>query len=157
MSNKSPGRLTSEDLYSPDDTKAVGISLYEKQKRSGLSQTVYTILGKGHSYDDDGVPVIWDIKCDDGQIEYAEDTSDACAKVTSNKGVTQYHIKTGHGGQFYNPVGLYEGAGRKSNAQRLGRHEYNWVQVNSKAFHFYLEFLRTKHNRYIVNAQREVM
>jgi len=161
QNKKNPGRVTDDDLasciYSPDDNRKVGLTPYERKQAADKEQTVYTILGKHHGYDDNKYPVLFDVRYEDGQIEHAEDSSDAFAKVSSFRGQTKYYIKTGSGGALYNPIGLYEGAGKDTNAIKMGRHQFNWTQVNSKCFGFYLEFLRTKNRRYIVNAQREVM
>ena len=158
---KSPGRVTNDDLssciYSPDDAREVGLTPYERKQVADKEQVVYTILGKHHGYDTKNYPVLYDVEYEDGQVQHAEDSSDAFAKVSSFKGQTKYYVKTGSGGVLYNPIGLYEGAGKDTNKIKMGRHLFRWTQVNSKCFAFYIEFLRTKNKRYIVNAQREVM
>lgn len=158
---RNPGRVTAEDLaqcvYSPNDDRDVALTPYEQSKIADKELVVYTILGQQHDLDEDGFPVLYDVEFEDGQIEYAEDKAVACAKASSFRGRTKYYVKAGYGGQLYNPVGLYEGGGRTSNVKRLGRHQYNWIEVNKKCFEFYLQFLKNKVARHLQHAQREII
>ena len=156
---KSPGRITREDLASAMSNP----NLTEDEQRPDYytaeedrQVVIYTIFGKHHSLEgEDKLPVLYDIRYDDDQVEYAEDSMDACAKMVMSGNVVTYFVKVGYGGHFYNPIGLYaEAAPRRK--QGLGRDEWNFIKIHRAAFDMYLRFLATKNKRYLISAEREV-
>jgi len=158
MTNRQrPGKATNDDLFAPNGDKTAGLTAYEKKMAAEDTEAIYTISGKQHDYDDNGLPVLYDVQYDDGQIEYAHDSLDAHVKVTTTKGREEYYAKIGAGGQLRNPIGLYEGAGRRTDEVRMGRAQFVWKRVSAKCINFYLEFLKTKNLRHLKNAQREVI
>tara|TARA_R110000803_G_scaffold5387_3_gene17739 strand:+ start:424 stop:861 length:438 start_codon:yes stop_codon:yes gene_type:complete len=119
------------------------------------SVTVYCIFGKHHALEgEQKLPVLYDVKYEDGQIDYAEDSTEACAKMVVSGNRISYFVKAGHGGHFYNPIGMYTSTGRERRIK--GRDEWDFQKVNKGAFEMYLRFLSTKANRYLVTAEREV-
>lgn len=138
------------------DNKPAGLTPFQERQAADIEQAVFTIYGKHHGVDDTQHPVLYDVEYEDGQIDYAEDSKDACAKLSFFRGKKRYFVKTGFGGQLYNPLGLYE-EGKGTNAKNMGRSQYEWSEVNPQCFRFYLEFLKTKVRRYLLNAQNEVI
>ncbi len=158
MANRQrPGKATKDDLFVPNADKAVGLTAYEKKVAAQDTEAVYTISGQQHDYNDDGLPVLYDVRYEDNQIDYAHDSVDAHAKVTVTSGTERYYAKIGYGGQLRNPIGLYEGAGRRTDEVRMGRAQFTWKIVSARCINFYLEFLKTKNLRHLKNAQREVI
>lgn len=146
-------RDLSNSLYSPQDNEEVQIELKPFDARE---VTIFTMFGRHHELDPSGYPLLYDVRYEDGQVDVAEESADAYAKMTHTSNRTKYYIKAGAGGHFYNPIGMYEGAGRSSNRTRLGRAEWNFVEVHKRCFQFYIDFLRTKNKAYLSNAEREV-
>lgn len=154
---KAPGRLTRDDIatcqFNPqgsDDDREVADHFAAEDDRA---VTIYCLFGKHHALEDK-LPVLYDVKYEDGQIDYAEDSKDACAKMTIVGNKVTYFVKAGHGGHFYNPIGMYTAVGRERRIK--GRDEWEFIKVSRPAFDMYVRFLTTKSNRYLVTAEREV-
>ena len=147
-------RDLSEAIYSPKDSDEIELELHPFNYREVV---IYTMFGKHHELDSQKYPLLFDIKYEDGQIEVAEESLDAFAKMTHFGNQTRYYIKAGSGGHFFNPLGMYEGAGHNNNRKRLGRSEWNFIEVPHKCFKLYLNFLKTKNRAFLTNAEREVL
>ena len=151
MTIKSPGRVTSGDIYQNKEvTEQKETTIKNKELQ------VFTITGKQHEYNEGGFPILYDV--DSGAaIDLAEDSNLAYAKKYTNGTKVECFVKSGDGGQLYNPIGMFEGAGKTTGGSRMGKKKYTWIKVNPKCFAFYIEFLKTKNGRHLINAQREII
>lgn len=122
---------------------------------------VFTIKGQEDYCDDSENPLVSDVVYEEGEsneyIEPAENLEQAYAKIIyGNKPrEDRYYIKLDMYGHMYNPVSIYDS---KLNKVRNRKHQEQLIfrQVNKKAFDLYMKFLRTKQERYITQAQREM-
>lgn len=112
------------------------------------SITVYTNKVNRDAFDENGHPLL-----NDGADEQAEDRQEACAKKVTKEGKVYYYVKRGNNGRFYNPVRNSEQT--KTPLQRLKLPEWRYKAVNEKTFLFYLEFLSTGNEAWLINAERE--
>lgn len=104
----------------------------------------FTIYGKHKSLDKDNNPIT---DCDNG---------DVLAKRITINSKSKYYIKVGAYGKIYNPMGLYsEGTSNKFLA-KAGKNAWEFTEVNSKVFDMYINFLRTKNQAWLSNAEREM-
>lgn len=103
----------------------------------------YTIYGKQDFLDDDKNPRI-------------TNENNALAKIISINSKNKYYIKVGSYGKIYNPMGLYsEGTSNKFLA-KVGKNAWEFTEVNQKVFDMYVNFLRTKNQAWLNNAEREM-
>lgn len=67
-----------------------------------------------------------------------------------------YYVKVGQDGKLFNPYGLFtEGTER---LERMGRPVYSMKPISNKnVFDKYVNFLRTKNEGYLRNAERELV
>ena len=150
MVNKARGtrESLSNSIFSPDPERPVSINITGEKNDAKLDRevVVYTVFGSHHAMEEEGqheYPVLYDVKYEDGQIEYAEDSAKAYAKVVYVRGKPTYYVKASSDGSLYSPHGLYEGAGRDPNRKRLGRAEWEFEVVKEVPFLLYRDFLRT--------------
>ena len=87
------------------------------------------------------------------------ETKECYAKLqtyTNHKGQPRYsyYVKSGRDGSLFNPWGMYtEGTESKS----FGSENYwRFQHVNKKCFDFYLRFLESRNNSWILHAEREI-
>ena len=117
--------------------------------------TAYTVTGKEDYVDGSGYPVI-EIANDMMPLAEIEERTDTyAARVVVGK-TTKHYIKKGKHGRLFNPIGLYSEGNAKKRMQHAGKMEWTLQSVTPRAFNFYLNFLRTKNEAYLNNAEREV-
>lgn len=91
-----------------------------------------------------------------------ESEEDAVAmRAETGRGVS-YHVKFSTGGpdigHMYNPVGLYfRPAEAKRYQAKTGRARYEFRRVPERAFGDYLQFLRSRTESFLRNAERQVL
>ncbi len=141
-------------IYSPQENKPV--KTFREKVKLDREVVVFTLFGKHHDIDEHGYPILYDVEYEDEQIEYAEDSANAYAKVVYIRGKSKYYIKASSDGDMYNPIGLYEGGGKDTKRVNLGRPEWEFEEVRKRPFEFYINFLKTKNQAYLINAEREV-
>jgi hypothetical protein len=143
-------------IYRPKDN----IQEVDKHTKHVL---VFTIVGKHDGFVDelgnvksDGYPVVADK--DD---THAEDLEHAYAQRIQRGRQVTYWIKKGGDGRLYNPIGIYnEHLGLKSTSgkyQKGGIEVWKYGEVNREIFLHYLNFLRTRNQAWLINAQRELV
>lgn len=118
--------------------------ILNKHKQSDTKECIsYTIFGNHDFIDDDQNP-------------RTNDPSKSLAKHTLTNSKHKYYIKIGSHGKIYNPMGLYsEGTSNKFLA-KIGKNAWEFTEVNQKVFDMYLNFLRTKNQAWLNNAEREM-
>jgi len=94
-----------------------------------------------------------------GAESMEKETKDSYAKLQTyvnqdGNSRKSYYIKFGRDGSLFNPWGMYtEGTETKS----FGSEDYwRFKAVNKKCFDFYLKFLESRNNSWILNAEREI-
>ncbi len=104
-----------------------------KSKKDEVADTTvyYTIKGKQTSFNEAGFPV----QDDENQYTYARETG------------KKKQIRLDDRGEFMNPLGLY--------AQRVKMER--WVSVSDGTFASYLQFLKTKNQMFIRQAERNAV
>jgi hypothetical protein len=107
---------------------------------------VYTVPSAEDFRDNEGFPRLSDDKAASSHA-YAK-------KVTFDTGNIRFYAKTGKHGKFFNPVGLYS----EGNMSRRMKGISEWIfrPVSEKAFHHYINFLKTNNTAWLSNAEREV-
>ena|SRR3990172_6215169 len=110
----------------------------------------YTIFGKHTSVDIEGFPLI------------NHTSTHICAQYqkktdVDGKAIHRYFIRRGDDGTFYNPIGMYESSFTKSSYKKATHGEYTLREVQSKVFKMYLQFLKTKNQSWLKNAEREAI
>jgi len=122
---------------------------------------VYTIIGQEDERidalgnpDTNGFPILLDSQFSNGNVNQAEDKSEAYAKVEILDGVPYYYILMGPQGAMFNPLGLLNTNTKK---RTHGLNTWEFQRVKPKAFQLYLNFLRTRNQAYLTQAQRELI
>jgi len=110
----------------------------------------FTIFGKHDRLTDiygeeqeNGYPV-----CDNKENEYA------MIKYVGDS-PPRYFVRMDSRGELYNPNGIYEGGANKY-LKHTGKPQWELKETNSKIFNFYLNFLKTKNQAWLLNANRGV-
>jgi len=68
----------------------------------------------------------------------------------------KYYVKTSSDGSIFDPWGMYsEGTESKYNNEQ-GRSKWVFGEVNESCFNFYIKFLESRNNSWLMNAKREV-
>jgi hypothetical protein len=162
-----------EAIYSPKS----GVQRHIQSLTEKPQSMVFTMVGleddrqdlHGQS-SDDGYPVLYQtdkVRKDgiDGidTIEDlpAENRNEAYAKRIIHHGIDnirmiKYYVKRGAHGRLFNPVAVIDDDPRHLR-RRIGSTEWVFREVNQKVFMLYLNFLKTKNQAYLRNAQREVV
>ena len=102
-----------------------------------------------------GYPVV-EIANDMLPLAEIEERTDAYAARVIVGTITKHYIKKGKHGRLFNPIGLYSEGQAKKRMNHAGKMEWTLQSVTPKTFKFYLDFLRTKNEAYLNNAEREV-
>ena len=76
-------------------------------------------------------------------------------KGLDSKDKSKYYIKFGISGLMYNPWGIYSEGTQNKEAKHAGRMAWVFKRVNKKAFGYYIEFLMSKNQAWLNNAERE--
>ena len=117
--------------------------------------TAYTMTGREDYVDGTGYPVV-EIANDMLPLAEIEERTDAYAARVIVGTITKHYIKKGKHGRLFNPIGLYSEGQAKKRMNHAGKMEWTLQSVTPKTFKFYLDFLRTKNEAYLNNAEREV-
>ena len=117
--------------------------------------TAYTLTGKEDYVDGGGHPVV-EIANDMLPLAEIEERTDAYAARVIVGTTTKHYIKKGKHGRLFNPLGLYSEGNAKKRMNHAGKMEWTLQTVTPQAFKFYLDFLKTKNEAYLNNAEREV-
>lgn len=94
-------------------------------------------------------------KSKDGNFLMEEDSELVYAKKTVYGRRSKYFVKINRYGHCYNPLGMYE-KDKATKNPKIGGRDFQFREVSDKVFEFYLEFLRTKNNGHLLNAQRSM-
>ena len=132
-----------------DDSKPHMFVVNENKRRNEMMSrpvTLYTILGDHEELDAEGFPVV------------SAETPNVLAKKIA--GITgsqpKFYVKRGLNGELYNPMGMYSEGKNVKFLSKIGRDEYVFKQVNQTVFNLYINFLKTKNEAWLKNAQREL-
>lgn len=109
------------------------------------SYEYFTILGDHDYLDENNRP-----RTDSENNKVVAKTS-----TTDNK-PTRYYIKIGTYGKIYNPIGLFSEGNNTKFLSKIGRKEFEFKEVNQKVFDLYTNFLSTKNQAWLNNAEREL-
>lgn len=85
--------------------------------------------------------------------EEVDPDSNSCYCRKDNQ---RFFIKQDTRGLFFNPIGLYSEGQENAYDKNRGKHVFSFKEVSSKCFNYYLMFLKTKNESYLLNAQREI-
>ena len=106
----------------------------------------FTLSGKEDLTDEDGYPVLTSNKVDL-----------ICAKLNSDGDHHRYFVRRDGDGSFYNPHGLYSEGYMTRTGRRVSKPELDFRTVNKNVFYLYLQFLKTKNEAWLRNAERSAM
>jgi hypothetical protein len=104
----------------------------------------YTLVGDHDSLDKNDQPIS------------KTESKKVLAKKVEYENRTKYYIKVGTYGKIYNPIGLYSEGHVNKFLSKIGKKAFEFQEVNSKTFDFYLSFLKTKNLAWLHNAEREM-
>jgi hypothetical protein len=91
-----------------------------------------------------------------------DDSDGAFAKkIEHPSGHTEFFVKFATAGpevgRMLNPWGFYYKPGDERRIEpQMGRKRYEYRKVNERTFDAYIQFLKTRSQRYILNAEREL-
>ena len=94
-------------------------------------------------------------KSKEGNFLVKEDGPATYAKKVVYGLKAKYFVKINRQGHCFNPLGIYE-IGKSRSNPKLGERDFRFREVSLQVFDFYLEFLKTKNNAYLLNAQRSL-
>ena len=121
-------------IFSPNQKSAESEDLVE----------YYTVSGEQDFFDDQQMPRL------------KKDCDKVCAKKSiKNNGKTKYLVKLSLNSKLYNPLSKYGLEQSRSFLDNTVRPANKFKTVNHKTFNLYLDFLKTKNNSYLLNAERE--
>jgi hypothetical protein len=123
-------------IFNPNANKPVAT-----QRKEAL----YCFLGEHEFLDEDNNPRI------------TKENSKVLAKIVSTSISSRYYIKTGTYGRIYNPIGMYSEGKEGKFLAKIGKNEWNFIEVNKGIFDQYVNFLRTKNIAWLNNAERELI
>ena len=69
----------------------------------------------------------------------------------------KYYVKRGKHGRLFNPIGLFSEGNSGKIMKHSGKLEWTLQSVNQKCFDYYINFLRTRNEAHLSNAERQVM
>lgn len=119
---------------------------------------VFTFKDDADYIDEYGNPRVTDREYIRNGKTFREDAaSQLKALAKTNRGrVQQYYIKIDRDGTFINPNGLYEQKAKNRITEYRLSQRRKFVPVSKRCFELYLQFLRTGHERYLLQSQREI-
>jgi hypothetical protein len=119
--------------------------VYTPKSKTGADKKYkfYCIFGEQEFIDDDNNPRV------------GKESPKALAKLVTNDTGEKYYVKTGTYGRLYNPIGLYSEGQEQKFLSKVGKNAWEFTEVNSAVFTFYVNFLRTKNIAWLNNAERE--
>ena len=89
--------------------------------------------------------------------EVEEDDPSAYAKTVWANDKTIYYVKQNKYGGLYNPNGMYSEGNASKELRHAGRPNWVFISVGRKVFNYYLKFLETKNEAWLINAEREMV
>lgn len=95
-------------------------------------------------------------KSTEGNYLLQEENDKTYAKKLIRGSKEFYFVKINRVGHCFDPLGMYEIGSSSATKARTQDKNFQFKQVNEKVFHFYLEFLKSKNNAYLLNAQRSM-
>lgn len=137
-------------------------------RQTELSKSIFRPNGPAgkNSLDDEGVEsfiIVYTMKgtpgCEaeeDGFTLEDETNPLAYAKQVNNGAKTKYFVKANKYGHVYNPLGMYETDRKTKVNPRYGMKSFDYRQVSKEVFTMYLNFLNTKNNAWLLNAERSM-
>ena len=113
---------------------------------SNTEVVFFTISGKENLTDEEGYPIL------------TSDKKDLiCARLDTNGDHNRYFVRRDGDGSFYNPIGLYSDGYMTRTGKRISKPELDFRTVNQNVFYLYLQFLKTKNEAWLRNAERSAM
>lgn len=68
----------------------------------------------------------------------------------------RFYVKGDTHGLLLNPIGLYSEGRENTYDKNRGKYVFHFREVSPKCFNYYIMFLQTKNESYLLNAQREI-
>ena len=68
----------------------------------------------------------------------------------------RYFVKVGTDGSIFNPWGLFSEGTQSNYAKRMGKSRWNFKEVNKRCFELYNNFLESRNQAWLANAEREI-
>ena len=106
--------------------------------------------------DSDLFPILFDEE-EGEEIISAQHRKNSCAYCSLTNERKRYFIKSNSRGNFLNPIGLYDENRQNKHVKHLGRPEWLYKEVSYKVFVRYINFLRSKNQAHLKNAEREAI
>lgn len=69
---------------------------------------------------------------------------------------SKYYIKIASDGSLFDPWGMYSEGTQGAYDKEKGRSKWSFVEVNENSFNFYIKFLQSRNNSWLMNAKREI-
>ena len=104
--------------------------------------TLYAIIGQHDEVTMGGEPL---------SLE-GETSKKVCAKKVELNDKVKFYIKTDNRGRFANPVDMY--AERLTAKEKEGRSIWQFREVTPKVFNNYMQFLKTRNQAWLFQAER---
>lgn len=138
MKKQNPRREQKENLN--DDT-----FIFSSNKSNLIpDETIlYTIIDQHNFIDNDNNPRL------------SEDSNLVCAKKITKNNTQKYLIKVDNTNKFYNPLSPVSSIKPTKILQTISIPKNQFKQVNQEIFSMYLNFLRSKNEAWLHNAERE--
>lgn len=107
----------------------------------------FTLIGEEDYQDNDFNPRV------------KEENNKAYAKsiYVPDNNTTRYYIKLDSRGKLYNPIGTYQDNQQHQFINRVCKEQTRYKDVSPKTFDMYLNFLKTKNESWLNNAEREMI
>lgn len=120
---------------------------------SNQSAAIFRPLGKQDEVvqQEDDYSVAYDKNLQ--EVDDDDDTAICKDILTNDKHV--YSIKVNKRGSLLNPYDMYEED--RHNRVSEGRKNWEFRKVSKKSFDYYVEFLKTKNQSWLRNAEREIV
>ena len=119
--------------------------IFSKYNREIVSDSsiLYTIINQHDFIDEDNNP-----------RKEQEDSTVYAKKITKNNSI-KYFIKIDNTNKFYNPLSSVSSIRPTKILQTISIPKNQFKQVNSEIFNMYINFLRSKNEAWLHNAERE--
>tara|TARA_R110000824_G_scaffold17703_4_gene71284 strand:- start:1462 stop:1863 length:402 start_codon:yes stop_codon:yes gene_type:complete len=69
---------------------------------------------------------------------------------------SKYYIKMASDGSIFDPWGMYSEGTQGLHDRERGRSKWSFSEVNESCFNFYIKFLQSRNNSWLMNAKREI-
>lgn len=104
----------------------------------------YTVKGKEDYLDPDNYP-----------ITNIESDIRTHAKLVTIGNTRRYYVKRSKTGRLFNPLGLFDENQQLKQMRHASKPQWEMKMTNQKVFSNYIEFLKTRNEAYLRNAERE--